>query len=216
MRRMSGYTVAQLDRIDEVTDGRCPWRPIRQHFGILSFGVNGFTGREAGDRLINEHDESAEYDRHEELYVVVTGHARFEIDNETVDAPQGTLVFVPPDLKRTAFAEEAGTTLLAVGAAAGQAYEPGGWEVWSQFNPLYQAGDYAGVADQGRDAIEASAYPMPMYNLACCEALAGRKEDAIGHLRTAIEGRPQLKELAREDSDLDAIRDEPAFAELVG
>ena len=216
MRRMSGYTVAQLDRIDEVTDGRCPWRPIRQHFGILSFGVNAFTGREAGDRLINEHDESAEYDRHEELYVVVTGHARFDIDNETVDAPQGTLVFVPPDLKRTAFAEEAGTTLLAVGAAAGQAYEPGGWEVWSQFNPLYRAGDYAGVADQGRDAIEASAYPMPMYNLACCEALAGRKEDAIGHLRTAIEGRPQLKELAREDSDLDAIRDEPAFAELVG
>jgi len=212
---MSNYKVTKLDEIEAIDDGRVPTQPVRHHLGITAFGVNGFTGREAGDRLINEHDESAEYDRHEELYVVVAGHARFEIDDETVDAPQGTLVFVPPDLKRTAFAEEAGTALLAVGAAAGQAYEPGGWEIWSQFNPLYQAGDYAGVADQGREAIEASGYPMPMYNLACCEALAGRKEDAMEHMRRAVEGRPQLKELAREDSDLDAIREEPGFAELV-
>jgi hypothetical protein len=72
------------------------------------------------------------------------------------------------------------------------------------------------VADKGRESIEASGYPMPLYNLACCESLAGRKEDAIGHLRTAFERRPQLKELAREDSDLDAIRGEPGFEELVG
>jgi mannose-6-phosphate isomerase-like protein (cupin superfamily) len=212
---MSSYNVARLDEIEAIDDGRVPTQPVRHHLGITAFGVNGFTAREAGDRLINEHDESAEYDRHEELYVVVAGHARFEIGDDTVDAPQGTLVFVPPDLTRTAFAEEAGTALLAVGAAAGQAYEPGGWEIWSPFNSLYQAGDYAGVADQGREAIEASGYPMPMYNLACCEALAGRKEDAIGHLRRAIERRQQLKELAREDSDLDAIRGEPGFAELV-
>ena len=35
------------------------------------------------------------------------------------------------------------------------------------------------------------------------------------HLRRAIERRPQLKELAREDSDFDAIREEPGFEELV-
>jgi mannose-6-phosphate isomerase-like protein (cupin superfamily) len=207
--------VARLDEIEALDDGRVPMQPVRHHLGIQAFGVNGFTAREAGDRLINEHDESAEHDRHEELYVVVAGHARFEIGDENVDAPQGTLVFVPPDEKRTAFAEEAGTSLLAVGAAAGQAYEPGGWEIWSPLNALYQAGDYAGVADQGREAIEASGYPMPMYNLACCESLAGRKEDAMEHLRRAIERRPQLKELAREDSDFDAIREEPGFAELV-
>jgi mannose-6-phosphate isomerase-like protein (cupin superfamily) len=212
---MGNYKAVHLDEIEAIDDGRVPMQPVRHHLGIQAFGVNGFTAQEAGDRLINEHDESAEYDRHEELYVVVSGHARFEIDDETVDAPQGTLVFVPPDLKRTAFAEEAGTALLAVGAAAGQAYEPGGWEVWSQFNSLYQAGDYAGVADQGREAIEASGYPMPMYNLACCEALAGHKEDAMEHLRRAIERRSQLKELAREDSDFDSIREEPGFAELV-
>ena len=137
---MSNYKVTRLDEIEALDDGRVPTQPVRHHLGIQAFGVNGFTAREAGDRLINEHDESAEYDRHEELYVVVNGHARFEIGDETVDAPRGTLVFVPPDLTRTAFAEEAGTALLAVGAAAGQAYEPGGWEIWSPFNSLYQAG----------------------------------------------------------------------------
>jgi tetratricopeptide (TPR) repeat protein len=213
---MSNYKVTRLDEIEPLDDGRVPMWPVRHHLGITAFGVNGFTGREAGDRLINEHDESGENDRHEELYVVVEGHARFEIGDETVDAPQGTLVFVPPDVKRTAFAEEAGTSLLAVGAAAGQAYEPRGGEIWMPLNALYEAGDYAGVVEKGRESIEASNYPLPLYNLACCEALAGRKEDAIGHLRTAIELRPQLKELAREDSDLDPIREEPGFEELVG
>ena len=31
---MSGYEVARLDEIEEVTDGREPWRPVRHHFGI--------------------------------------------------------------------------------------------------------------------------------------------------------------------------------------
>jgi len=214
---MSNYRVTRLDEIEALDDGRVPMQPVRHHLGIAAFGVNGFTGREAGDRLINQHDESAAHDRHEELYVVVQGHARFAIGDETVDAPQGTLVFVPPDVKRTAFAEEAGTSLLAVGAAAGQVYEPGGWEIWMPLNALYEAGDYAGVVEKGRESIEAYGYSLPLYNLACCEALAGRKEDAIGHLRAAIERRPQqVKELAREDSDLDAIREEPGFKELVG
>jgi hypothetical protein len=209
------YRVAHIEEIEELDDGRVPMRPVRHHLGISAFGVNAFTGREAGDRLINEHDEAGENDRHEELYAVVKGHARFEVGDDTVDAPQGTQVFVPPDLKRAAFAEEAGTTLLAVGAAAGQPYEPGGWEIWAPFNALYQAGDYAGVAEKGREAIEASGYPMLLYNLACCESLAGQSQDAVGHLRTAIERRPQLRELAREDSDLDAIREEAGFRELV-
>ena len=43
------------------------------------------------------------------------GRARFEFDGELVQAPVGTLVFVPPDVRRTAFAEEPGTTIIALG-----------------------------------------------------------------------------------------------------
>jgi quercetin dioxygenase-like cupin family protein len=211
---MSRYGVARLDEIDEVTDGREPWRPVRAHFGIRSFGVNAWTGKETGDRIINEHDEEGE---DEELYVVQSGRARFELDGESVDAPTGTYVFVEPGVKRTAYAEEAGTTLLAIGARAGKAYEPSGWELWAPIAPLYQSGQYEEVADLARPLVDAHPeYPVLAYNLACVESLVGRKEDAIEHLRQAAEKSERLREFAIDDSDLDAIRDDPRFKELVG
>ena len=211
---MTDYAVSGLDEIDEITDGRVPWRPVRHHFGITSFGVNAFIGREAGDRLINEHDEA---DEHEELYVVQRGRARFELDGKEVDAPAGTLVFAEPGVKRTAFAEEPETILIAIGGAPGQAYEPHGWEVWSQLAPLFQAGEYEQVADRGRELLQGHPeYAGVFYNVACAEALAGRREDALEHLSHAVERSERFRELARNDEDFASLRDEPAFKELVG
>ena len=212
---MSGYEVARLDEIDELDDGRCPLRPVRHHFGITAFGINAWTARDAGDRIINEHDESDGSD--EELYLVLHGRAVFELDGERVEAPAGTLVFARPEVKRTAFAEEAGTTILAVGGTPGRAYEPIGWEVWAPLRPLYDAGDYAAAADRGREILEVHPhYVAVMYNVACCESLAGRTADALEHLRQGIERSEQFRAYAKEDSDFDPIRDEPAFKELVG
>jgi hypothetical protein len=215
---MSGYAVAHLDEIDEISDGRCPMRPVRHHFGITSFGVNAWTGRDAGDRIINEHDESEEEDGlQEELYLVQRGRATFELDGERVDAPTGTLVFARPGVKRTAFAEEPGTTIVALGGKPGKAYEPDGWEVWTPLNPLYEAGEYAEAADRGRELIEAHPeYIGLIYNVACCESLAGRTADAIDHLRLAIDRSEVSRSLAARDSDFDPIRNEPAFKELFG
>jgi tetratricopeptide (TPR) repeat protein len=211
---MSSYAVARLEEIDEISDGRCPWRPVRLHFGITSFGVNAWTGREAGDRIINEHDEAGE---NEELYLVQQGRATFELDGERVDAPASTLVFAHPGVKRTAFAEEPGTTIVALGGTPGQAYEPVGWELWAPVRPLYDSGEYALAADRAREVAEANPeYPALFYNLACCESLAGRKADAIEHLRIAVDRSEQFRKFAAEDSDLDPIRGEPAFNELVG
>jgi tetratricopeptide (TPR) repeat protein len=214
---VSGYAVAHLDEIDEISDGRCPWRPVRHHFGITSFGVNAWTGRDVGDRIINEHDESEEADLQEELYLVQRGRATFELDGERVDAPAGTLVFARPAVKRTAFAEEAGTTVLALGGTPEKVYEPGGWEIWAPLHRLYEAGEYAEAADRGSALIDAHPeYPNVLYNVACCESLAGRTEDAIEHVRLAIDRTERFRSLAAGDSDFDPIRDEPAFKELVG
>jgi tetratricopeptide (TPR) repeat protein len=215
---MSDYTVVRIDEIDEIDDGREPFRPVRHHLGIRAFGVNSWTAREAGDRIINEHDED-EPGGDEELYVVVSGHARFELDGESADAPVGTLVFVKPGVKRTAFAEEAGTTLLAIGATAGEAYEPFGWELWAPLRAGFQAGNYDEVADRGNELIEANPdYAGLLYNVACAESLAGRKADAIAHLRRSLElsASPRFREFAKDDSDLDPLRDEPEFKELMG
>jgi cupin domain len=213
---MSGYAVARLDEIEEITDGREPWRPVRHHFGIMSFGVNAWTARNAGDRIINEHDE-AEEDGNEELYFVQSGRARFELDGERVEAAAGSFVFVRPGVKRTAFAEEPVTTIIALGGTPGKAYEPDGWEIWAPLNPLYEAGEYGEAADRGLELAEAHPeYPGLLYNVACCESLAGRRKEAIEHLRQSIERSERSRALAAGDSDFDSIRDDPAFSELVG
>jgi hypothetical protein len=130
--------------------------------------------------------------------------------------PEGTLVFVPPQTTRTAFAQEPETTVLAIGSRVGQPYEAGGWEVWAEFHPAYEAGDYEAVIDRARETLEATNYATPIYNLACCEALTGRTEEAIRHLGLAIERRPSLRDVAMQDTDLDSLRQEPAFRELIG
>jgi hypothetical protein len=213
---MAGYAVARLDEIDEQVDGRCLYRPVRHHLGITSFGATAWTARAAGDLIIDEHDEG-DPTADQELFVVLSGHAAFELERERVDAPAGTLVFAPPRTKRRAFAKEAGTTVMLIEGTPGKAYEPRGWELWSPLAPLYNAGEHAEVADRLLVAVEAHPqYPMLFYNLACCESLTGRTTDALDHLRRAIDMSDEFRENAKHDSDFDPIRDEPAFRQLIG
>ena len=140
------YRIATIDELQDIAyQEDTHMRPVRHHLGITAFGTNAWTAAAEGDRLMPEHEED---EGSEELYVVLRGRARFEIDGESVDAPEGTLVFVQPKTNRTAFAEEAGTTVLAVGSRVGQPYEVGGWEVWAEFHSSYEAGDYDAVIDR--------------------------------------------------------------------
>lgn len=211
---MDGYVAARIGEIDEIDDGRCLHRQVRRHFGITSFGINVWTAYEPGDRIINEHNEAERQE--EELYFVHEGHARFELDGKLLDAPAGTFIFVGPNVRRTAFAEEPPTTVVVVGAIAGKAYEPQGLEEWAAFRLLYEAGKYGEVADGLRRVVDAHPeYSGLAYNLACCESLAGRTDDAIDHLRRAMERSERFRVLAIDDADFDPIRDEMAFRKLV-
>ncbi len=84
---MTRFAAARLDEIEEISDGRSLSRPVRLHFGITSFGVNAWVGRDAGDRIITEHDEGELGEGQEELYLVQRGRARFELDGEPIDIP---------------------------------------------------------------------------------------------------------------------------------
>jgi tetratricopeptide (TPR) repeat protein len=211
---MSGYGVVHLAGVDEIEYGGTRWRPVGHLLGLTAFGINAWVAIRAGDRITPDDDDSEE--TNERAYLVQQGRAVFDLDGEQVDAPAGTCVFVRPGVQRTVTAEEAGTTIVVVGAPAGRAYRPDGWEIWSPLRPLYEAGDYEAVIDHGREVIEAHPhYAEPLYNLACCESLAGRSRDAIEHLRQAIDASERLRVLAAEDSDFDPIRNERAFQELV-
>jgi len=88
---------------------------------------------------------------------------------------------------------------------------------WDAGVPLYEAGKYVEAADVGLELLEAWPDQTYLYyNVACCESLAGRTADALEHLGRAIEMWDGCRDLARNDSDFDPIREEAAFKELVG
>ena len=215
-RTMAAYAVAHLDEIEELADLDCRYQPIRHHLGITAFGVTAWTGHAAGDLVISEHDED-DPTADQELFLVLRGHAVFEVDGDQIDAPAGTVVFAPPGSRRMASAKQDETTVIAVEGTPGKPYEARGWELWAPVAPLYEAGEYAAVADRLRALVAvAPQYPMLFYNLACCESMSGRSSDALGHLRRAVELSAEFRDSARDDCDLDPIRHEPAFEQLIG
>lgn len=207
------YAVNSLDALDRFA-GEFETIPVRIPFGIRAFGVNAYAAKTAGGHVIEEHDElGSGAGRHEELYCVVRGHASFVLDGTDVDAPRGTLLFVrDPAVRREAVALEDGTTVLVVGGVPGKAFESSPWEAWLEALPDYEAKEFGrAVAVLARALEEHPGNPNVLYNLACCEALAGEQEAALAHLRAAADADERVPSWAREDPDLAAIRDDPAF-----
>jgi hypothetical protein len=123
------YAVTSLDAVPVVPDdqGRgIEWLPIRRTLDVRAFGINVFGNPGAEALIVSEHHERVDAeqgtDGHEELYVVLRGHAVFTVAGDTVDAPAGT------DVLRAAVGREAGTQILCVGAPVGRAYEVADWE----------------------------------------------------------------------------------------
>lgn len=215
------YAVGNLQELEgRESDGRISI-DLGRHFDIRAFGIGGRRAVEGGKELVSEHDELGfriGLSGQEELYIVTAGRATFTVNGEDVDAPAGSLVFVrDPAAKRKAVAEEAGTTLIAIGGKAGEAFLPL-TEDFQQAYDAYAAGDHERALELYHELL-AGDFPRKagiLYNIACIEVLIGRADDAVEHLRGAIEADPAAAELAREDTDLDSIRDDPRFAELVG
>jgi tetratricopeptide (TPR) repeat protein len=212
------FRVASISEMETPSSPASRWAPVRRHLDIGSFGINTWTA-DAGNEVISEHDEvGPRARRHEELYLVVKGHATFTVDGETVDAPAGTFVFVhDPAAKRKAVAEEGETTILVAGGAPGEVYTPPHWERSAPALGYFATKEY----DKAHEALMEAHEEFPddatvLFNLACAESLLGRTDDALDHLQQSIANDESFRELARTDTDFDSIRDEARFIELVG
>jgi quercetin dioxygenase-like cupin family protein len=206
------YGVAAIGDVESLrTRHGYDWHSIRHHFDVRGFGVNANVAVEPGV-IVEEHDEMHGDGGQEELYVVVSGSATFTLDGEDVSAPTGTLVFVrDPAVKRAAVANEAGTALLCLGGRPGQAFRVSSWEYSRRAQARVEAGDPdAAVRIMEKVHAERPDDARTLYDLACFESLAGRR-DALEHLRRAVELDPAAREYARDDTDLDPIRDDPRF-----
>ena len=201
----------RLDEIDPiaVVDGTLLWRPVRRTLDIGAFGINAYVAPNAGDDVVEVHTERSL--GHEEVYVVLAGRATFTLDDETVDAPAGTVVFIRDvDVRRHARAEEPGTSVLAIGGPRDETYEPSPWEDYFLAERHRTAGDYGAYVAELEDALRRRPeHPATLYNLACAEALAGRDDDAVAHVRRAAELDPAFGEYAAKDDDFVGLRDRP-------
>jgi hypothetical protein len=206
------YNVVHLDEIDAVSYLGSNLIPIRYTLGFRAAGTNAWAA-DTGGQLIPPHEEDA---GSEELYVVLRGRVKFTVGEETVDAPVGTVVFVPPQVFRTAVAEEDDTIVLAVGGIVGQPFRGGNWDTFAIADELRRSGRL----EEGRDVLRKAREERPdswamTYNSACWEALAGNSDEAFEHLRRAVEmNADEVRPYLAEDSDLDSLRDDPRFQEV--
>jgi tetratricopeptide (TPR) repeat protein len=212
------FKTANLGDMEIPTSQALRWATVRSHLGIEAFGVNAWTADEAGKEVISEHDEAGDGSaQHQELYVVLNGQATFTVDGEKFEAAPGTFVFVrDPTAKRKAVADEPETTVLAIGAKAGEAFTPSQWERSAPAFAFFATKEFDKAYDVLADARQQ--YPDDagvLYNLACAESMLGRTDDALGHLEQAI-ATERFREAAKTDPDFDPIRGDPRFEQLFG
>ena len=210
---MSGYEILSLEEIQPVVYRGSNLLAVRHALGYRAAGMNAWSA-DAGGQLVPPHEEDS---GNEELYVVVRGRATFTIGDETAEGPAGTLVFVPPETHRTAVADEDGTIVLAIGATVGQPFHGGAWDTFA----VADAHRRAGRIEEGRSVLHASIAEDPsswarVYNAACWESLAGNADEAFELLRRAFTmNEAEVRDYMAHDGDLDPIRRDPRFQELL-
>jgi mannose-6-phosphate isomerase-like protein (cupin superfamily) len=160
------------------------WHPIRPLLGVQAIGVSAYSAREAGEMVVEPHDETSDGRGHEELYVVIQGRARFTVGGQHLDAGPGTLVLVRPGTHREAVAAEPDTLVLAVGGPP--TFEPAGSEWLELARPHFESDPEraAELLDRGVEEIPTSA-AMP-YGRALLAATHNRTEEALVALREAV------------------------------
>jgi tetratricopeptide (TPR) repeat protein len=214
---VSAYEVRRIDDLEQIPipGADINWRPIRRPLGIRAFGINAYTADE-GKHVVEEHNESQL--EHEEVYVVLSGRARFVLGDDEVEVAAGAFVFVrDPQTKRGAVALEDRTTVLAVGGKPGEAYEPSAWESWFAAIPFRERGEFEqALAVIDADLRQRPDHPALLYESACYEALLGRRDDAIAHLRQALEREPRFAKSALADEDFASLVEDPEFLAITG
>ena len=112
-----GYAVCDAADVEAVNG---VFRPIRRQLGATAFGINQLDFPPNADRYPN-HDHAE--DGQQEVYYVLNGSGRLEIEGEEVELKPGRYVLVDPETKRKVWAGGEGLSLIVVGSPAG-AYKP--------------------------------------------------------------------------------------------
>jgi tetratricopeptide (TPR) repeat protein len=210
------YRVIDLDSLESVPLEEGVWHPIRRALAVTGFGINAYSAGASGAPLIEEHDETSPgAGGHEELYFLARGTATFEVGEDSVEARAGTMILIEPAVRRKATATSDDALVVVIGGPPGGALPPSPFEYWYAAIPAHEAGDHRRAYEIAAEGLEFHPdHGTLHYALACEAALAGDRERALEHLRTAFANDPRTREWARAESDLDGLRDDPLLSEL--
>ena len=114
----TGYTLKKIDEMATLHGGVV--KLAGAELGVESFGIQ-VLDFPAGFDHYPEHDHA--HDDQEEIYVVLTGSAEFQVDGERVAVDSGRMLYVEPGVKRKLLPGAQDVRILALGCPRGGAYE---------------------------------------------------------------------------------------------
>ena len=124
---MKNVTVKTVEQIEAYSGpGAIPgirFRTAGRALGVTAWGMN-ILELDSECTGYPEHDHAG--DGQEEVYLVLRGSIVLEVNGEERQLSQGTLVRVPPEIRRKFVTRGQEATLLAIGATPGKAYAPRG------------------------------------------------------------------------------------------
>ncbi len=134
MQEQSAARVARVSKVDAISVAGGLYQPVRRQLGVRAFAINAYFASSPGDQLIEAHDETGSgSDGHAELYLVVAGRASFVVGGSEIDAPAGTIVYIPAvETRREARALEDDTAAVVIGAPADRELPISPFEFWSR------------------------------------------------------------------------------------
>ena len=167
------FDTAHLSELDAIpVSGTLVWRPIRRRFDIGAFGVNAYTAANAGDELVEDHDElGSGGGEHEELYYVASGHATFSVDGQEVTLPRAPWSSFATGRSGTPW-RRSQIHGLAVGGPRGEASTPA-WELWFAARPHVEAASTTRPPSWSRPECLTPDNPSLLYNPAATRSLPG-------------------------------------------
>ena len=179
MRRGAQRTLMRLRASSDTPE----WIPLRRELGVTGFGINAYVGREVGGETVEPHDETSPGSgKHEEVYLVLSGHALFLVGEQEVDAPEGTF----DSCLRVSVARRRPWSIpqpsWCWASRPGAALPVSSFEYWYVAEGPYQRGEYEEAYELASEGLkDYPEHPHLNYQLACYSALAGETDRAIEH-----------------------------------
>ncbi|HEX8646884.1 MAG TPA: cupin domain-containing protein [Thermoleophilaceae bacterium] len=130
---MPAFTLKRIDEMEASFGGS--YKRARAELGVTSFGMQVLDFPPDATRY-PEHDHG--HDGQEEVYVVLSGRGRIDVDGERADLTPDVMVRVAPEARRRITTGDEPMRLLALSGVPGGVYEPAPNSILGVPDPLAQ------------------------------------------------------------------------------